>query len=205
MNIQDWVDDMQVEVPSCLENTMQRAVSFAIQRFFEESEAWVLKESVNVEPLNRYYALGLPPETYVYASRRARIRYEQRKYPLTSVSPADMPEYENGDTSLFCVEDGVLQLDSVRVPAVCDVEVTLKPTHQITDVPDELAVKYFQAVRSGALSTLKRMVDKDWTDKAGASDHEELFRAGVAKARRESTKVRSKVRRKARFNRGFAW
>jgi len=204
-SIQEWVDDMVVEVPSCLDETVIRAVKFAIQEFFGESEAWRFKQGITLVPDTVEYLLLLPTETYVLANDYAKVKYSDGVEELTSIKLSDINPAAIGRPTEFAATAGRLFVDTVSEQAECEIGIIVKPTRNIEEVPDELADKYFEAIRSGALYRLKSMHGKDWTDVKGALNHERNFQVCIAKAKREAKQLRSRLRKPAKFNKGFSW
>ena len=201
----DWVDDMRVEVPSALEPTMLRAARSAIQEFFRDSEAWRYKEDITLEPGVKSYELSLPSDTYILAADYARVHKPVGKpLALESVLAEDLPHHSGSTTSYACERFSVL-FDSVNEDSLCTVGVVLQPDRFVDEVPDELTDKFFDIIRSGALYRLMAMRGKDWSNIEGSRDHERLFREGVAKAKREAKRERSRPKKVVRFNRDFCW
>jgi hypothetical protein len=204
-NVQDWVDDLNVEVPSCLELTIERAVRFSIQEFFSRSEAWAYEASVSLVEGVVQYTLPIPANTSILANKYVKVRYDNHTESLTSTLVKDLNLNVTGKPSSFASKGSVMFIDNVEKDVTCDVGFTLKPNRSVDEVPDDLADDYFESIRSGALMRLKSMVGKDWEDLKGADKHQYIFETGVALAKRESKKLRSRVRRPARFNKGFGW
>jgi len=203
--VQDWVDDLSVEVPSCLEITVARAVKFSIQEFFGRSEAWSYEAPLLLKMGILEYTLPIPDETYILANKYVTTKYQGYTESLISTLKKDLDLNAKGTPSSFASDGSTMFVDSVKSDTKCLVGFTLKPTRNIDIVPDAIADRYFETIRHGALFRLKSMIGKDYFDMKGAQQHEIFFEKGIALSVRESKKLRSRVRRPAKFNKGFAW
>lgn len=204
--IQEWVDDINVEVPACLEATASRAVKFAIQEFFTDSECWRHIESISLADQTTEYLLILPDNTYSIANDYAKVYYDSGNIELLdSVKMQDVKGTEGRNPSKYATSDASLFVDSSTGEGNLELGLILQPTRNIEEVPTALANKHFEAIRNGALMRLKSMTEKDWSDPNGAAKHGAMFYAQIDKARREAKKTRSRVRKPAKFNKGFAW
>jgi len=203
--IQEWVDDVGVEVPSCLEATINRAVRYSMQEFFTESEAWRFSEMLTLVTDQTEYPLTLPAETYILAMDKATVGYSGQQYDLIRVADQELNAFAYGRPKEYTHTNISLIMDSVSEEAECQARVVLRPTHKVQEIPDELGDKHFETIRSGALMRLKSMTDKDWSDPQGAAKYAQMFSNGIHRAKREAKQTRSRVRKTAKFNSGFSW
>ena len=67
MLLTEWIEDLRIEVPAAIDKTIARALTFAIQEFFRDSEAWRLSEEVSFVAGEVEYYLSLPSNTYIAA------------------------------------------------------------------------------------------------------------------------------------------
>lgn len=193
----DWVDDLLVEVPAAMEETVDRAVVAAIQSFFRVSEAWRYEEDVYLYPGVHEFALSPPADTYVASLLHAVVTYPNGDtVELKSVPPHQFRKGPHGDPAACYVTDASLFVDGELEGGVVHVSVVVQPKRTITAVPDSLGDKWFDYIRSGAMARLLTMADRPWTDMtrgfAVAATYEARFDAGVELARREARGDRSR-------------
>lgn len=207
MDIQDWVDDIRIETPDALDTTIKRAVVFAVQEFFRGSEAWRYKETVAVDASAKEYALAIPSETFIFALADANITPSHGgRYSLahTLIERIDMLEQCRPSMVAFSGQDTVV-LDGVDGDYSLDITVKVQPTREVEEVPDDIANKFFEYIRAGALMRLLLMPNKPWSDSRAAANHQATFVSGINQAKREARNDRSRPRRAVRFNKGFSW
>ncbi|MCL1142980.1 hypothetical protein [Shewanella gaetbuli] len=205
--VQEWVESISLDVPEPMAGTIARQVRMAIQEFFRQSEAWRHRETFTLTGDEYEFILGnLPANTYAYASRHAYITYSTGdRHKLTSTLPERLNPRTQGCPTEFAIDGNVILLSAIPPNGVLEVEVVVQPTRNIGEVDDAVCDRWFEYIRHGALAGLLKAPDRVWTNKSAAAEHERQFLLGIAKAKREMSRNRSRPKRNVRFNKGFAW
>ena len=211
-SIDRWVQSIQKDVPEPLESVIARQVVFAMQDFFRASEAWRLKGTANVmEGTNTVSLADVPENCYAVAldwayfssDKKGRRRLDTELYE--NIDPAN--RWSNAYTRTIALdnEGETLLLDSDREGGTLEYRVIVQPTELINELPDSLANKWFDYIRRGAMARLLGMPNKPWSNGKQSDKLHLAFIDGVALAKREAKRHRSRPRRVAKFNRGFMW
>ena len=206
MLLTEWVEDLRIEVPAAIDRTIARALTFALQEFFRDSEAWRLSEDLSLVVGEVEYYLSLPSNTYIASLDFAYISSDSvAKTKLIHTLPERIDhDVEGLPTYIAAVQDKVV-VDCVSEPVDASIGVVVQPNRNVTEIPDLLADKWFEYIRAGALMRLTSMSQKDWTDAAAAQAHAMTFNYGIEKAKREAREYRSRPKRSVKFNKSFAW
>lgn len=203
MLLQDFVDDMLIEVPAASELSITRAVRFAFQEFCRQSEAYRISVNIPFLPFTGIYSVPLPDDTYIASIVKCSVD----GYKLDFVLPTDVI-FKTGDRpqTVSLSADGDVLFDSDNDGAgKASIELVLQPTRTFNVIPDSLGNAFFEGIRAGALSRMLLMPNQPWSNVSGAANYGQIFNNSILEAKREARNDRSRPVRKAKFNRGFVW
>lgn len=208
MEIQAWVDDLHIEVPEAPEPTLARAVRNSFQEFCRISEVWRHSEVIAAVEGANSYGLTLPVGAKIYAADWATFKPEgtATKAPLDSVLLERLNRTVERDPHEFAVDytAGTVEVEGVGTAGEIEVAVILTPAHTNTNIPDEIATRYFEAIRSGALMRLLTMANVGWADPRAAQVHASIYERTSLHAKRLARGDRSRPKRTIRYG-GIPW
>ena len=202
--VQDWVDSIRMDISEPLDSTVARQVRYAIQEFFRGSESWRHMERVALTS-DKAELMGMPDETYIASTRYAYFEPEGRDTRIKLVSELPHRIEQANRVSTFAHSEGNTVLLDAFEAGTLEVSVVVQPNRNIDSVPDSICDKWFDVIRRGAVARLLSMPDTTWENRGSASSYEAHFREGIAKAKREARRDRSRPKRTVRFNKGFSW
>jgi hypothetical protein len=207
--VQDWVDAILADIPEPLDGMVARHVRATIQEFFRESEAWRVEETLDAEKgIARFALLEVPNDCYPVSLRWGYFQ------PLVGDGFRLTNTLEERITHTGSGEPGVIALNTNDVEVIIDsdsgvgslkVRYIVQPSRAIESVPDIIADKWFNGIKQGAMAYLLAMSNQPWSDRVVAMDYMELFHMAIDKAKKEARRDRTRPRRVAKFNSGFAW
>lgn len=203
MKISELVDDIQRDYPDPLESTIERAVRRAFLDFCKRSEAWRHRDGDALVIGENYYPLVVPQGTYVLATEFCRVTLANGdERTLTPVQWERVRLDGRGLPEVFCIEDKELAISPVGVEGEYVLEVKLAPKRSCTDIPEEMADKFLDVIRNGAIYELLRMPGQYWSEnitRNQVADMQAEYEAGVMEAKREARKDRSRPSRVAQI------
>jgi hypothetical protein len=205
--VQEWVDSISRDVPEPITGTVARFVQIAIQEFFRKSEAWRITEVATIAPkTNVLTSDDLPPNSYIKAIDWAYFTPANgSREKMTVVLLQNMEESKGRSNCIALGKDSMSFAFDGDVGGKIEVGYIVQPNRSITEVPDLIADQWFEAIRVGALGRLLDMADRPWTNHNSAVINLDRFERSAQEAKREARRDRSRPRRVAKFNPGFAW
>lgn len=202
MLISELVDDIQRDYPEPLDRTVDRAVRRAFLDFCKRSEAWRHTEYGTLAPGDVFNPVSLPENTYVLATDWCKVTTESgNEIQLTPVEYRKISLEAQGTPSVFCVEDGELLISPTGAAGEYELTAKLAPKRTCGEIPEELADRYYEVIRNGAIYQLLRMPGQIWSreiTRYEIADMGDAFERGIAEAKREARKDRSRPSRVAK-------
>lgn len=188
----DWYPDLLPHLPGCPEPIVDHELRRASQVFFEGSRAWKKTlEAIRVRS---------GEDTVEIDSGDASIniiRIEQAWYdgkPIDVFTPEEMSEsfandwHDHAGTPMAIVqfEPGVVRLyplpnSNASIGLV--VEASVKPSNASKGIPENLRVKFFDSITSGAKARLMIYPNKSWTNFELGMAMGSVFESDINKAR----------------------
>lgn len=169
----DWYSDLMPHLPGCPAPIVDHELRRASQVFFEGSRAW--KKILAAIPV----AAGTDSVTLVTGSSDLDIvRAENAWYDgkaidvltpeeLADSYPDDWHERTGMPLAIVQFEPGIVRLYPIpegnSVTGLV-VEASIKPSDSASGIPDNLRVKFKEAITSGAKGRLMVYPNKDWTN-----------------------------------------
>ena len=203
--VDEWVDDIRIEVSEPTDLTLSRSIRFAIQEFFRLSESWKVQLSVTKIADTSTYRLSIPADTYIIAADYVYFTDETgARIKLESVVPERVDTNATGTPTSFYVTQDSIVVSPATYAGTLEIGVTVSATRDIDEVPDSISLKCFEYIRAGAISRLLAMPDKIWSNLQIAAVYEQTFMRGVAEAKRDARQDRSRPVRQVKYG-GIPW
>lgn len=193
-----FVPEIAIHVSECPSILIELAVRQAAIDFCHASRIYRTTVSdMDTVAGERDYGLVLPPDTTIVALEWLTLDggdLEVASSRLLSKSDVGTPTHGYATGALLHLSPTPLH----SVVGVVSAEVSVKPTHAATELPDEVVNDYNQAIIDGALARLLRIPGKAWTDPNAAGDYFTLFEAAAHRALAQHGK-RGRITRTVRY------
>ena len=185
-----WLPDLLPQLPECPNIVAEHEVRRAAQVFFEKTLAWSVTldaESVGAGE----YEVELAANTGQEIVRVNQAWYDGRLLAAQSSDTLSDQFAENwqihiGEPSSFVQETpGVVRLYPIPSSDSATglvARVAVKPGESSSGIPDELAIKYRDAITAGAKGRLMLYVGKPWSNPDFGTKHESEFLAVISQA-----------------------
>lgn len=192
MDARDLIPEIIRECRGCPEPTLIYALKRAARTFCRET--WLVRRSntYSVTPQQRIVQLLANDSLEeVIAVQHAHITDPVNNFttPLQFVYPEHIkPDISPGVPSgiSFVPYTAVELTPPADRPYNLTVQYVVQPSWIGEYIPDELGVKYRQAIGHGALEFIKRQSGNDWFDPQAAEMHRMAFNAEIASGRAEA-------------------
>lgn len=189
---------VQPVVQGCPLGLINHAIRKATIEFCERTNLWKMgSPGADILKDQAFYTFDTPVGTRVTQPDWITINGKQ----LVGTTPIELDieipdwrEKEQEYPHLYYVE----RPNTVRIIGIptedklglLDAQVSLSPTRDAVDCPDWLYENWVDVIASGALATLTAMAGKQWSDSTMAAYHNQIFRAGISRARSKQWKAR---------------
>lgn len=198
-----WFNDVLPEAPGALKPVVEHAIRRAAQEFFLRSKVW--KTSVTLDLL-----AGEPVSSIDAGDSLAMVELLNASGVHLRLTDEDMqdlygPEWRTATgpvTDLIVVLPGMLRAYPIPVADVSfELLMSVQPGDNATGIPDDLAMRYRDAIAAGALSRLMLSPKKPYSDDARGQLKRAEFEAGIGQAYsdRASAFGTARIRRKTRW------
>lgn len=176
------------EVPQCPYPTVDTAINRAAQEFCRDSRVWETSQAVTLVDGQQTYPLVVPSDADVVSVRRVTFRHIIIRPSHYATRLLERAESE-GQPALYSLSGEDLTVFPIPNSSVVGEDMAVichfAPRFNSASIPDVLTQKWAEGVAAGALSILKRMPSKPWTDYPGAGPAHQVFAREKAKARIE--------------------
>lgn len=176
------------EVPQCPYPTVDTAINRAAQEFCRDSRVWETSQAVTLVDGQQTYPLVVPSDADVVSVRRVTFRHIIIRPSHDATRLLERAESE-GQPALYSLSGEDLTVFPIPNSSVVGEDMAVichfAPRFNSASIPDVLTQKWAEGVAAGALSILKRMPSKPWTDYPGAVPAHQVFAREKAKARIE--------------------
>lgn len=189
VQVLDVMRDVAQKVRRAPNGTLISAYIRAARKLCRESR-WLRRE-VDGQTVagTRIYSLGSDPYLEVVGIKAMSARMltgNQQPWPLGPSDPGGWyPGFTPSQPRRYSyVPEGQFALDPLP-DAVYDLTVTaqVQPKAGVTSLPEELLVKWDQALQEGALMYLLNIPDQAWTNPQQAELHRRAFQAAINNAK----------------------
>lgn len=201
----DYIEGLLAEAlitaPGCPETVVERILRTSCIAFYRETNAWrVTTDPIPVIQGRREVDLELPADTMPCRVYWARLAGRD----MRAVSPRHLLEHQavpNGYA--FTGNQSTFQMDTLPDRTYTRdglvVHMSVAPTNQRTDLPDDLYAAHRDGVLYGAQARLLAMPNVTWGDLNTAMAMASLAEAEKTKARREADSAQSPIARTVRY------
>lgn len=181
-----WYPDLQVFVPGCPNVLAAHELRRTAQVFFEKTKAWKVIEAARPVAAGTETVSAAPSEAGQELAEVEGATYDGKKLdPLTLDSiegeyGPDWASHTGTPRAYFQLTPGIVRLyPKPAEDALTGIVFTLvvKPSDTATGIPDDLAIKYRDAMHIGAKARLMAMPGRAWTNAADAAAYGLAFEA----------------------------
>ena len=195
MNIEALHTYVLPELPGAPDVLVSQALLLATIEFCVESLAWeLIQDPVSVLDKQNELDVEVPRDARIVlvkdvwmANRRllpVTMAELQERLPDWQTATGSDPAYYNASIDWKTIRIFPSPLNANR--AKLTMRVALAPELAAKTIPDELGIKYLDALCSGAKARLMLMPDKAWSNAQVGMYHRRIFDDGVTKAKVES-------------------
>ncbi|NCC51628.1 MAG: hypothetical protein EOM20_10475 [Spartobacteria bacterium] len=163
---------MFVEVPGVPEPLLEQHLSLSITRFCAASEAYIDEISVDIVADQEDYT--------IYPVLSGRIRRINELLISDVVQDNSLYEFDGYETLTLLYPPTSDSAAGMLVKAVTT------PDPLNATVPPEFLDRWYEGIRAGALSSLMRIPDRDWSNAELAMENRAVFVRAVNEARIET-------------------
>jgi len=192
MNLDDFLPHLLPDLPGCPHSIVKQQLLFAVIVFCQETHAWneiqdpiLVRERVNEIDVDTPTGARIVAVKDVWASNR-KLR------PVTMPQLFELiPNWQTAEGSEATYYNASTDYRTIRIfPIPIDVNgntltmrVAYAPKMDATSIPDELAIKYWDALIGGAKARLMVIPGKAWTNSQMSAYNRNVFDGGVLKAK----------------------
>jgi hypothetical protein len=188
----DWHPDILIHVDGCPSIIVDHELRRAAQRFFGGSRAWKVALNLIAVTAGQEMVAVSPDDT-----TQEMVRVEAAWYdgnPVDVYSPEEMDSLFNDDwqvhvgapAAIVQLTPGTVRLYPIPLGASSiglKLRVSVRPSEDSTGIPDELLVKYRDAISDGAKHKLMLYPNRPWTAPDLAALCGDAFETEIIKAR----------------------
>jgi hypothetical protein len=192
MNLEDFLPHLLPDLPGCPDTLVKQQLLFGVIEFCQETHAWnEIQDPVRV--LDKQY------EVDVETPRGARVvavkdvwASNRKLRPVTMPQLFELiPNWQTAEGSEPTYYNAGIDFRTIRIYPIpiganrqtLTMRVAYAPEMSATAIPDELAIKYWDALIGGAKARLMTTPGKAWTNTALALYNRRLFEDGILKAK----------------------
>ena len=183
-NLSIWMETLQSRISGADQPTLELELKNAIREFSTQSGAFLKQLQIALTAGKREYNLNPQPDGNVLYVHSVTTNDDFPIPLIQTHTPARL-----GMRYAYCPSAGVVQMNPVPDKAVPKAEgpkiwVGMVPDFSTnTQVPNEFASHFFDAILDGAQFRLYSMHKRPWTNPINAQYHGKRFRNGMAEAR----------------------
>lgn len=192
MKLDDFLPHLLPELPGCPDSIIKQQLLFGCIELCQETHAWnEIQDPIQI--LDKQYEIDVetPRDTRIVAvkdvwaaSRKLRpVTMPQlfEMMPNWQTAEGSEPTYYNASIDYRTIRIFPIPLGANR--QTLTMRVAYAPEMAATTIPDELAIKFWDALIGGAKSRLMVMPGKSWSNAALAVYNRRLFDDGILKAK----------------------
>lgn len=174
----------------CPTQTLVYAYARAARKLCRESRWYVVNINGEVVADQQTYTLGSDPQLEIVGIKAMQITDARGKsHPVNPTDPTQWRETDQRDMPrwyAYVPEGGfaVYLIPNQTYPLLVTAQVT--PKQGVTQLPDDLLVKWDQAFEHGALAYLLNIPSQPWTDPVQAEVNRRAFQAAIANAKADA-------------------
>lgn len=186
-----WLPDLQPQLPDCPVPIIEHELKRAAQEFLERTRAWVVvlppiavdagTEEIEIDTFEDDQDLV----------RVSNVWYDGKRITITtsdalSASYGDNWQDHTGTPTAYLQDTpGIIRfypVPSVAATSGIVVKAAVKPSESAAGLPDDIVVKYREAIAKGAKARLMLYSDKAWSNPDFGLKYETEFNSAVDKA-----------------------
>lgn len=179
-----WFPDLLPQVPGCPNVLAVHELRRAAQDFCEKTMAWKVIETARAVTAGTETVAAAPADTGMELSEVERVSYDGKRLDPETLDSIEQNHGANWEAhtgtpfAYFQLTPGEIRLyPTPAEDAQTGIVFTLvvKPSDTATGLPDDLAIKYRNAIHTGAKARLMAMTGKPWSNPADAAVHAQEF------------------------------
>lgn len=168
----NWFTDLLPQLPGCPDPLIEHELRRACQEFFEGSRAWQVIQAPVAIAANQATLDMAPSDTAQELVRVEGAWLDGKRLNVCGVGDMDAAfsddwQTHTGTTStLVQITPGTVLLYPIPVAASVTglkLRQSVRPSETATGIPDDLYVKYREALATGAKARLMMQADKKWS------------------------------------------
>jgi hypothetical protein len=184
------IDQARIQAPGALDGVLLMELFATMKAFFEQTDAWKQKVTINAQPYEPYYEI--PSFDQAFINRLIWLKGSPPSGSDPDLALCDDLRPQRSGWLERAGETAILRIE--RPPSVaeswlvCLGLTVIDPTDNegVPRAPDWLVEKYFDYIASGLLSRVAAQPGKPYTNPQIAMLHGRKFATGVSLARREA-------------------
>jgi hypothetical protein len=192
MKLDDFLPHLLPELPGCPDMIIKQQLLFGVIEFCQETHAWnEIQDPIQV--LEKQYEIDVetPRDTRVVAVKDVWASSRKLR-PVTMPQLFElMPNWQTAEGSEPTYYNASIDYRTIRIFPIpfgtnrqtLTMRVAYAPEMTATTIPDELAIKYWDALIGGAKARLMTMPGKSWSNPALSLYNRRLFDDGILKAK----------------------
>lgn len=192
MKLDDFLPHLLPELPGCPDMIVKQQLLFGTIEFCQETHAWnEVQDPIQV--LDRQYEIDVetPRDTRIVAVKDVWAANRKLR-PVTMPQLFELiPNWQTAEGSEPTYYNANIDYRTIRIYPIPNganrqtltMRVAYAPEMSATTIPDELSIKYWDALIGGAKARLMVMPGKSWSNPALAVYNRRLFDDGILKAK----------------------
>ena len=196
------------DVPGVPDVTAKQALLLTAIDFCTSTHAWdEIQDPITLEDGVNEYIIDTAPGTRIAAIKNVWLADRVIVPKTMEELPQFIPNWQTAASSIPAYYNAPASLESIRVfpiplepnGAQMTVRAAYTPTLSGTYIPDELAMRYLDAIIHGAKARLMTAPGKGWSNPALATYHQQQYDSGVLTAKGDilHDKVQGSIRVKS--------
>lgn len=192
MNLDDFLPHLLPDLPGCPDAIVKQQLLFAVIEFCQETHAWnEIQDPIRVRERQNEIDVDTPVGARIVAVKDVWASNRKLR-PVTMPQLFELiPNWQTAEGSEPTYYNASTDYRSMRIfPIPIDVNnqtITLRvayaPKMDATSIPDELAIKYWDALIGGAKARLMVIPGKAWTNAQLSAYNRGVFNDGILKAK----------------------
>jgi hypothetical protein len=192
MNLDDFLPHLLPDLPGCPDTLVKQQLLFGVIEFCQETHAWnEIQDPIRVRDGVNEIDVDTPSGARIVAVKDAWAANRKLRpvtmpqlfelIPNWQTAEGSEPTYYNASTDYRSIRIFPIPNDSTN--QTITLRVAYAPKLDATSIPDELAIKYWDALIGGAKARLMVTPGKAWTNANLSAYNRGLFDAGILKAK----------------------
>jgi hypothetical protein len=178
-----WLPDVLPHVAGCPVLVAEHEIKRSAQLFFERSRAWSVLTAAHAVVAAQPTVTVSIADTGLELVRPEAAWYDGKGIGVATQrtmdeQPEDWSAKTGTPTALVLLTPGVVRLypiPTANAATGLKLRVSVRPSDTATGIPDDLAVKYREDIKLGALGRLLLQAKKPWSDGALGQGYLEAF------------------------------